>query len=732
MIVYLLVISEPFDSPEQTRGNGGATNKIDSVDSAVDSPGEDHDNVRRLQSWLNGYATRFRLEELVIDGERGPRTEKLHVEIVWRLGLFPTRTVPASAETMTRALIENPDLRTVEQVGRERRRALNMGPLVTAEHVVRGVRLLRLIGDFDVWVHRRVETHAFGSEDPSVFIRKKSIDFTFPVEAARELRTTSDACPVPITLVNKWRLPRFDIRDESGTSIPLLARDEHMPLTTGMLIALAYRVCVDAVPPLSPETIPREIEDDLRAIVSEEPDTAVSICDQLGAMVMGADTPSAQAAKVISWRRQLVTSEVFMELAYELAQNFLVLVLCPAPVNARRILKMSYEMPVDRPVGKRIGGKWRALRTSIARLGSDDDWLTSTDERPAALGSLILSSACETLTVGSRQTGEAPAPCVLVQIVTPQQTDKTFALSTQDVQEIPNLPEGEYQLQIQALSGYQLTSANLVKVVINHDAPARESIRCTQLRVSKRVPRAIGIPLPTLTLGRKLTRGLAWRSRPLLIKYRLGEGGSYHLEFEAPPGLQVTRAKVLDDRRGELDIVLRTVQRSHLYVPASISEPATGYALLNLRPRAETVVRGATITAGIATAAVIAVAARWQVTGHAGSDGLALLLGLPGLLAAYFAYAVPNAVTNNLIVGLRVVALAPGIMAFMAAALVLDGDAEEWALFTLYVLLVAMISVTVALAVALRYSLRPAEQRSTPKAQSPGFARRYLSEPEPK
>ncbi len=696
-----------------------------SSDSAAELDGENRNDVRRLQSWLNGYATRFRLEELTVDGERGARTEKLYKEIVWRLGIFPTRAIPADQEAATWILIEKPEERTADQVGRERRRALNMGPPVTEEHVVRGVRMLRLIGDFEVWVHRRVETHVFGSEDPSVFIRKKSIDFTFPADAAKELGTPSGACPVPITLVNKWRLPRFDIRDEADNSIPLLARDEHMPLTTGMLIALAYRVCVDAVPPISPETIPREIEDDLRAIVSEEPDTAVRTCDKLGATAMGADTPPAEVGRVARWRRQLVTSEVFMELAYELAQNFLVIVLCPAPVDARRILKMSYEMPVDRPVGKRIGGKWRELKARIAGSGSDEDWLEPGGERPEAVGSLILSSTCETLTVGSRQTGGAAAPCVLVRVLAPQQMEKTFALSTQDVRDIPNMPEGDYQLEIETLSGFQLVGANIVKVVIRRDEPARELIRCTQLRVSKRPPRAIGIPIPTLTLGRRLTRGLAWRSQSLLIKYRLGEGGSYHLEFEAPPGLQVTRAKVVDDRRGELDIVLRTVQRSHLYIPASISEPATGYALVNLRPRAETVVRGATITAVIATAAVIAVAARWQVTGHAGSDGLALLLGL---LAAYFAYAVPNSVTNNLVVGLRVVALAPGIMAFVAAALVLNGDAEDWALVGLYILLLAMVIVTAILAVALKYSLHPAEQRSTRKAQSPGFAKRYLPE----
>ena len=585
--------------------------------------------------------------------------------------------------------------------------------------------MLELVGDFDAWVHRRVETYCFGAEDPSVFVRRKSIDFSLPPEAAKELSAGAGACAVPITLVNKWTLQRFDIRDEGENAIPLLARDEHGPLTAGMLIALAYTVCTGVLPPRSTEIIPLEIEEDLRAVVSEEGDTAVSICEQLGALATGGDTPKQEIERVVMWRRRLVTDEAFMELAYELARNFVVMVLCPAPIEGRRILKMTYEMPVGRPASRRIGTRWSDLRTKLRRWSSDDTWLHPNGHRSPVVGTLTLSSSCETVTVGTRQS-EASAECVSVRIVTPQHREETFVLGTQDVQELPNMPEGEYAPHPCACR----LSATEREYHESRDRPPRaskgvdpvQSASC-QRQAAKvdRNPAAdahMGSQAqsrPSLAVSVAPDQVQAWRGRKLSFRVR---GPSWAAGY-------ASQGRRRPARRAR-HIVLHTVQRSHLYVPAAACEPATGYVLVNLRPRAETVVRGATITAGIATFAVLAVAIHWQVTGHAGSDGLALLLGLPGLLAAYFAYAVPSSVTNYLIVVLRVVALAPGVMAFAAAALVLDGDAESWALATLESLLGAMALVTFILCVALRFSLHPAEQRSTPVAQSPGFAKRYL------
>lgn len=495
-----------------------------------------------------------------------------------------------------------------------------------------------------------------------------------------------------------------------------------------MLIVLASELCGAGVPPDSTEVIPLELERDLRAIVFEDPDTALGICDRLGANAVGAGTPEGELAKVLEWRRALVTSEPFMELAYELAQHFLLVALCPPPLDRRRILKTSYEWPVDRPQRKSPRRRIREQYAKLKRWRSGDTWLRPDGRRPSAVGTLIISSTCDTLTIGSREGGEAPVHCAVATVVTPAGREQSFVLSTQDVKEVPNMPEGNYEVQIEALAGFQLMSASIVTVAVAHQRSASVPVHCSQLHVVAKRPASNAIPsVPLVGWGRRISRGLAWRSKPVLIKLRLGDGGSYHFEFEAPIGLQITRAKVADDRRGELDIVLRSMQRAHLYVPAALSEPSTGYALLNIRPRAETVIRGATLTAAIASLAVLAVAIHWQVTGNAGPDGIALLLGLPGVLAAYFAYTIPSPVTNTMLSGLRVVAFAPGVMAFGAAALVLDGDAETWALILLDLLFLATFAVTCALALALKYSTRPKEQQSTLGAQSPGFAKRYLA-----
>jgi hypothetical protein len=589
--------------------------------------------------------------------------------------------------------------------------------------------MLKLMGDLDDWVHRRVETHSFSPEDPKVIVRKTSIDFTLPCTAAVQVQGhPSGANAVPITFAHKWRLLRFDIRDESGRALPLLAREEHCPLATGMLMALAYEICGAGVPPENREAIPLEIEEDLRAIVYEEADAAVCVCNRLGAAAMGADTPPEDIERVMRWRRRLVTSEAFMELAYELAKYFLVIALCPPPLNVRRILKVSYEEPTDHPPNKRIAKKLSRWYVWVKRRLGDDDWRSTDGEPATACGRLVLSSICERLTIGSQDADDIVMPCVMVTIKTPHRRKTSLLLNSQDIREIPNLPVGEYELNVEALSGFQLMGASIVKVKIAQEEPARYEIACRQLIVAVKRRWTTSIPVPPRGWGRRLSQAMAWRSKPILIKLRLGDGGSYHFEFEAPPGLQVTRAKIADDRRGVLDIELRSTQRTHLYVPAPMCEPATAYALLNLRPRAETVVRGATLTSLITSLMVLAVIVRWQITGNAGPDGIALLVALPAMFAAYFAYTGPSNVTNAMLPWLRIMALVPGAMAFGAAAIVLDGDTQHWALALLDVLFITLIAVTSALGLALRWSTRPREQRSTSGHQSPAFDERYLSE----
>jgi hypothetical protein len=163
-----------------------------------------------------------------------------------------------------------------------------------------------------------------------------------------------------------------------------------------------------------------------------------------------------------------------------------------------------------------------------------------------------------------------------------------------------------------------------------------------------------------------------------------------------------------------------------MYVPPRKGGRSTGYALLNLRPRTETVVRPASLTAIFATLSLAAIALRWEISGNAGPGGLALLLAVPGGLSAYFAQAVPDRVTQLHVYGLRVVGFLPGVFAFAGAGLIVLDQSELWALTTLWIIVGACAAVAMSLVVAARTILRPPEQRETEADQSPGFADRYL------
>src|SRR4051794_15569809 len=76
------------------------------------------------------------------------------------------------------------------------------------------------------WMHRRVEQFEF--PEPYTLIRRVSLDFTVPPEPTPLQGTHGDPiyC-VPLALLRKRRLRRFDLRSASGESLPLLTRGKN-------------------------------------------------------------------------------------------------------------------------------------------------------------------------------------------------------------------------------------------------------------------------------------------------------------------------------------------------------------------------------------------------------------------------------------------------------------------------------------------------------------------------
>ncbi len=108
----------------------------------------------------------------------------------------------------------------------------------TAEqYVTLGRSLLDLVLNRPQWVHRIVETIDF--IDDRRFSRHVSVDFTIPAwEIYRQCETVlpKGTYIIPVALLSRQRLKRFDIVDESSAALPVLTRPQNQALDDAMLI----------------------------------------------------------------------------------------------------------------------------------------------------------------------------------------------------------------------------------------------------------------------------------------------------------------------------------------------------------------------------------------------------------------------------------------------------------------------------------------------------------------
>lgn len=591
-------------------------------------------------------------------------------------------------------------------------------PTLTPEHLVLGVGMLALTCDWDAWVARRVDTFSFRGDDERVLTRQQSIDFQLPVLANRfeEMTRGLGGTPVPITFVNKWRLPQFSLRDETGAAVPLLSRQEAAPIAVGMLVALGNFLLRGNLLPNQKDFMPVGVQRLLADIVVSDADDAVRCCAELG---VGESCHEDTLDEW--WRDRLASSESFMGLAYELARGFLLTALCPSPTVDRKILKFSYNSFVvsarrDRRL-VRIGHAARAIRQ-----GSRDatESAPGSSRRHRGSGEVVFSTSTGAFPDGPHEGGRSVA-CVRATLVGPRCCRRTMRLRTNTAVAFRHLPSGTYTVSFKAYSGFMVESDKSHVFTLGENDTKRIHVRTQSSGSGKRPTLAQPLIARPATRLRTIMRGLAWYSKPLVIRVRIGDGGSYHCEFEAPEGLHVTRARLVSDAKDdghELALALESQPRAHLYAPAEKTKPAAAYVYLNLRPRVETIARPAFWTACAATIVLLFLALLWNTnTGlleHGPPDGtalLTLLLGAPSALAAYFAQAVPSRVTNSILYGVRLLALLPATLALAAGGVVLVGQHEPWASCALWTVFGLSIATIAALHATQYLAEHPLEQR---------------------
>jgi hypothetical protein len=235
-----------------------------------------------------------------------------------------------------------------------------------------GLLMLAFLTNWDAWVERRVESLTF--PDEATFRRRVSVDFAIPEDWPSPLRAGEKGSPptfyVPLTVLQKQGLTGFDLRDESGTALPLLTRDQNGMLAHATLAQLAEAIREDRRKRLTGD-LPEEIHAELALITNGSADRAVTIWDAFS------EPKEGEPRRVAAWRTFLAGEDKFMALAWDFALGFPLVVPITGSPGTRRIVKFSYEAPAPARGQQslrtrlRIGLGWapRTERVAVPTIG---------------------------------------------------------------------------------------------------------------------------------------------------------------------------------------------------------------------------------------------------------------------------------------------------------------------------------------------------------------------------
>ncbi len=181
------------------------------------------------------------------------------------------------------------------------------------------------------WVHRRVEQITFVDEE--TVRRRVSVDFEIPHSYASPEGVTLDTWLAPLALLRKGSpLVDFDLLDEEGRSLPLLATNEGHRVAAAALVSRAGTILQR-----EGRTLGSELTEALSGAAACERREAKTAIRRAMAPQRGTDP-----------RRFLARDPHMPRLVDDLARNFLVLTPISDPTK-RRVIKFSFLESFKRP-----------------------------------------------------------------------------------------------------------------------------------------------------------------------------------------------------------------------------------------------------------------------------------------------------------------------------------------------------------------------------------------------
>jgi hypothetical protein len=205
-----------------------------------------------------------------------------------------------------------------------------------------------LLGDMS-WLHRRRETVTL--IDDRTLHRTVSVDYTLPPsfphgawpsdwpQFPRHDRTTEALEGVPFMVLPKLpaNLSNFDLKNESGRSLPVMTRQDDTLISAHTL-----------------ESMARMHEPDLpEGIVTQLHDIAEAKSDEVDVHLERFVYPLPEDGHP-GTREDLSNDPQVGWWIRTLAKSSIVMAFLPADTDRRRILKMSYDEPIDPPRGRRM------------------------------------------------------------------------------------------------------------------------------------------------------------------------------------------------------------------------------------------------------------------------------------------------------------------------------------------------------------------------------------------
>lgn len=527
-----------------------------------------------------------------------------------------------------------------------------------------GIVALDLIGRWSTWVHRRVESVTF--EDPPVLRRRVSVDFTIPASLPAPLPPLNGEpiYAVPLSLLRKRRLRRFNLIDERGVALPLLTAGKNGAVAAGLLWE-ATTVLLENPPAFPLSTAVRE---ELWEIANRSPEAAIRVWSHLG------DT--AADREETAWRRALAANENFMALANDIGRNFLVLVPLATRPLQRRVVKFAYDeypafpkpAPTVRSKPRRQRRAERKQRRAAHRTGTEGVGMLHVHASVRADDTWAQDPVGDILIRVARSDGI---------VLDEQRTNASGHAAFQ-------LPVGDYIISHKAPPGLVAEDQEQRQSVSVSADPASLTLRYLRFAT---LERDYQLDAPRQSRRLRIGRWTGRRSeRVVILLPAIGQCASFHMELEAPEGLKVTTGR-LESRRSystaekpsvddlQPDIEALSVQRVHLHKDDALPDQS-GTAVVHIRPRPQTIIRAGTIAAAVVMLLLGAIGFDLKHIGTNVGAAATLLLLIPGGLSAWVVRPREEPATTRLLARLRFVASTSGLWGIVGAVLIVVS--QKW------------------------------------------------------